>query len=363
MSRLASFSGPSTPSRTPVVSPDPQAGTTTTPKKSKKNAKAGASGKRTGSGALSSPNRNGPSSSIADEWMNQANTPSRASTGRIGGKTIVEDAGFDFMETAIHRKLRQTLLEIRSVARKWNELVKGDGFQVAKELIDTRTTIKYVWGTFTLGNVQLKKKVDRNSLALIPEGQTPRKPIVTPNMFIINEKMIFLEKMVENLQALIERLNTLCEALETLQIEALNDYYILFTSSSNATSSPSFDLTKPLYPTSTWSLSKFTTHIPRLLFPYYLLRLQTLKTMIDELRNPQIEWERARMVLAAWKDGRSLYNRPHQQQQRDYERENDSLLSSSSSPWEMVQIGGVLLEGGWSDELEEMCAAEIPNWK
>ncbi|KAG8797911.1 hypothetical protein FRC18_008835 [Serendipita sp. 400] len=85
--------------------------------------------------------------------------------------------------------------------------------------------------------------------------------------------------------------------------------------------------------------------------------------MITELQNPQIEWERARMVLAAWKDGRSLYNRQHRQQRRHHERENDSLLSSSPSPWEMVQIGGVLLEGGWSDELEEICAVEIPNWK
>ncbi|KAG8753442.1 hypothetical protein FRC14_006030 [Serendipita sp. 396] len=343
MSRLASFAGPSTPSKTPVVSPGPKAGTTITPKKSRKNSKAGAPGKRTGSDAPSPslPDRNGDASPIEDDWKDRLNTPS----SKIGGETIVEDTDFDFVETTIHRKLRQILLEIRSVARKWNELVKGDGFRAAKDLIDSRTTIK-------------------NSLALIPEGQVPRKPVVMPNMVIINEKILFLENMIDKLQSFIERLNTLCDGLETLQAAALNNCYTLTSpSSSTTTSSPYLDPSKPFYPTSTWPLSKFTSQIPLLLFPYYLIQLQTLKTMIAELKTPQIEWERARMVLAAWKDGRSLYSRQYQQQRRYHERENDTFLSSSLSPLEMVQIGGMLLEGGWSDELEEMCAVEIPNWK
>ncbi|KAG8804652.1 hypothetical protein FRC17_005914 [Serendipita sp. 399] len=258
MSRLASFSGPSTPSSAPVAS---QVGiaaattTTTTPIKkssSKKTTKSSTPNRRTESRSSFSPNASsggGNGNGVPEELLV---TPSKSSNGR----TVTEAVSSEFVETVMHRKLRQTLLEIRSVARKWNELVKGDGFRAAKELIDTRTTIK-------------------NALALIPEGQVPRKPIVTPNMLIINEKILFLEKMVLKL-------------------------------------------------------------------------LQILKTMIAEMRNPTIDWERARVVLTAWKDGTSPYHR------RPF---------SSSSSWDTLQIGGLLLEGGWSEQLDEICAVEIPNWK
>jgi hypothetical protein len=34
------------------------------------------------------------------------------------------------------------LFEIRSVARRWEEVTKGDGFKSAKEIVDARTLIE-----------------------------------------------------------------------------------------------------------------------------------------------------------------------------------------------------------------------------
>jgi len=47
-------------------------------------------------------------------------------------------------ETAFHRRLRTTLLEIRSVAVTWDDLVVRDGLDAAKALVDTRTDLSCV---------------------------------------------------------------------------------------------------------------------------------------------------------------------------------------------------------------------------
>jgi hypothetical protein len=47
-------------------------------------------------------------------------------------------------ESTFHRRLRTTLLEIRSVALTWNDLVIRDGLDAAKALVDTRTDLSCV---------------------------------------------------------------------------------------------------------------------------------------------------------------------------------------------------------------------------
>lgn len=47
-------------------------------------------------------------------------------------------------ESPFHRKLRSLLLELRAVARTWDELVLIDGAKAAKSLVDTRTELESV---------------------------------------------------------------------------------------------------------------------------------------------------------------------------------------------------------------------------
>jgi hypothetical protein len=81
-SRLASFRGPSTPNASPVSKPK------------------------------------------------QPNSPSSPSRGPV--------------ESPYHRKLRSALLELRSCARTWDDLVLHDGLKAARTLVDARTELEYV---------------------------------------------------------------------------------------------------------------------------------------------------------------------------------------------------------------------------
>ena len=83
MSRLASFRGPSTPTSSPVAPrPNPT-------------------------------------------------SPSSPSAGRA-------------TESTYHRKLRSLLLELRTCARTWDDLVLHDGLKAARSLVDTRTDLECV---------------------------------------------------------------------------------------------------------------------------------------------------------------------------------------------------------------------------
>jgi hypothetical protein len=46
-----------------------------------------------------------------------------------------------FIKNETHKELRETLLDIRSTANSWEDLVR-DGFKAAKEMVDARTTIQ-----------------------------------------------------------------------------------------------------------------------------------------------------------------------------------------------------------------------------
>jgi hypothetical protein len=115
MSRLASFQGPSTPSKSPIASPNsPRSPEGNTPTKINRSARPRQQGGRK---------------------KNQVDAASALNPSALDDVAV-------FIENEIHKELRETLLDIRRTARSWEDLVRGDGFKAAKEIIDARTTIQ-----------------------------------------------------------------------------------------------------------------------------------------------------------------------------------------------------------------------------
>ncbi|CCA71251.1 hypothetical protein PIIN_05190 [Serendipita indica DSM 11827] len=185
-------------------------------------------------------------------------------------------------------------------------------------IIDSRTTIK-------------------NSLALVPSGQWPNRAIVGPQMIIISDSMKKIEDMFIKMNHFFERISSLCADLEDLYIASTNQYYTL---QAPPAVTSAMDPEAPLYPTSTWSLARFCNCVPRLIPPHYHTLMHSYRLIFDELRQPNIEWERARVLLNAWKDCIPI----HQMQTIEI-------------------IDGISFERGWSEELEEICSVEIQGWR
>jgi hypothetical protein len=143
MSRLASFQGPSTPSKSPVnpseqVSPSPSSKGRKSIKSKQQHGK-NASGTVVQSPSSPSPARPNPSQRKA----NVTGSPHAiAKDEPLNLSTHLDVSGF--IETAVHKRLRQTLFEVRSAARKWEEATKVDGFKAAKDIVDARTLIEYM---------------------------------------------------------------------------------------------------------------------------------------------------------------------------------------------------------------------------
>lgn len=51
-------------------------------------------------------------------------------------------------ESTFHRRLRSTLVDIRTVALIWDDLVLRDGLDAAKGLVDARTDLTYCLTSF-----------------------------------------------------------------------------------------------------------------------------------------------------------------------------------------------------------------------
>jgi hypothetical protein len=101
----------------------------------------------------------------------------------------------------------------------------------------------------------------------------------------------------------------------------------------------------PLFPDTTWSVARFCTVIPPLILPFYHRQIHSLRMICDELRRSDTEWERARSLLALWKEG------------------GTSLTHAFDRDSSFVRIDGLVMEAGWSAELDEICAVEIKGWK
>lgn len=130
MSRLASFHGPSTPSKVPVKSPEQASPSPSS--KPKKPYKAKQNTKNT---SVHSPDPSSPPSTPTRKQGAVADLPIRE-------VSFVFES--DFVETTVHKRLRQILLEIRNATRQWDELTKIEGFKAAKEIVDARTLIESV---------------------------------------------------------------------------------------------------------------------------------------------------------------------------------------------------------------------------
>jgi hypothetical protein len=132
MSRLASFHGPSTPNKNPVEAQSigiPNAiQTQTTPKRSK------------GKGSTKAKNLSDADTVGGRAPSSPLGTPYKVASPRSEGRRG-QALSAEFLETPFHASLRQLVQDIKIVAKKWDETIKGQSFKAAKELVDARTTI------------------------------------------------------------------------------------------------------------------------------------------------------------------------------------------------------------------------------
>jgi hypothetical protein len=204
MSRLASFQGPSTPSKTPV-NPSEQA--SPSPSKGKKSTKPRQQQGKNSSGTVvqspsssSSPARPNPSQKKAKV----TGSPHAIAKDEPLNLSTHQDVS-GFIETAVHKRLRQTLFEIRGAARRWEEATKVDGFKAAKEIVDARTLIEYVIPSLIHQFFIMKfiHRVYRNALAIVPKDRMPSKVVVGPHMCVINEDIRKLDGVLADLVRLL----------------------------------------------------------------------------------------------------------------------------------------------------------------
>jgi hypothetical protein len=132
MSRLASFHGPSTPSKNPVeaqvIGTLNPTQTPTTPKKGK------------GKGTSKTKNTSDADTVGARAPSSPLGTPHKVASPRSEGRRG-QAINAEIFETSFHESFRQIVQDIKTVAKKWDETIKGQSFKAAKELVDARTTI------------------------------------------------------------------------------------------------------------------------------------------------------------------------------------------------------------------------------
>lgn len=97
-------------------------------------------------------------------------------------------------ESPIHRKIRTLLLELRTTCQKWDDLVLIDGLRAAKQLVDARTSLEWVF--FQGPNISLIDSVFSNSLASIPTGDHPRSRIVGPKLHVMDKSISDLDTVI-----------------------------------------------------------------------------------------------------------------------------------------------------------------------
>ncbi|KAF8321441.1 uncharacterized protein EI90DRAFT_3147087 [Cantharellus anzutake] len=258
--RLASFSGPSSPSPNPVR-PQPNA-TPTSPS----------------------------SSSRGNRQQSSSNPPQSPRHGTPQKPQNQSDNNVP-NETTYHRKLRSILLEIKATTITWDEIVLYDGLNAAKGLVDARTELS-------------------NALAVYPPETSPKVAIATPRLLIMEEKLRELGEVILKLEKCFTKLSNLCENVEELAVEAsrlkgMNSIH------------------EPLW--FTWSLNKFAVSIPLLLIPHHR-SLHKHKELLETLRPHSTPFDKARTCIHLWAAQEEL---------------ND---------------------GGWMDEWEDICRAEVRWW-
>lgn len=134
---------------------------------------------------------------------------------------------------------------------------------------------------------------------------------------------------------------SLVENLETMYLQAVTTYYIKPEGIDESCPDPN----APLWPHSTWSLAKFVSVLPILIVKPYHRTLYNLKRLLSILIPSSTSFEKSREILGLWK------TMPHLKSMVDVKEIGTE--SSTIIGW----------QGGWSDELEDICTVEIPGWK
>lgn len=102
-------------------------------------------------------------------------------------------------ESTFHRRLRSTLLDIRTVTFIWDDLVLRDGLDAAKTLVDTRTDLMYLW-TIAHQNLLSLTTGLRNTLATYSGEILPRTVVVGPRIQKMDQSTVklaaFMTKLV-----------------------------------------------------------------------------------------------------------------------------------------------------------------------
>jgi len=168
-------------------------------------------------------------------------------------------------ESTHHRKVRSLLLEIRTVAETWDNIVLVDGMKAAKSLVDTRTDLE-------------------NELSLLPAGMQPRHHVVQPKLAIAEKRIAELDQVIAKLQKQFNRMNMLVDQLENLFHETHKTKGLQVVQ-------------EPLW--ATWSLEKFASSVPDILTPYHR-SLRMHADIVDLLRPHSASFEASRNALTQW---------------------------------------------------------------
>ncbi|KAF8350860.1 hypothetical protein F5887DRAFT_876109 [Amanita rubescens] len=168
-------------------------------------------------------------------------------------------------ESTYHRKTKAYLLELRTIAEAWDDLILLDGLKAIKSLVDTRTDLEYV--------------------APFTPNRLPRTHIVGPKLALIEKHLSELDALIWAQQKMFRRMNTVIDNMEALLIEA------------QKTKGWKWVDEEPMW--LTWSLEKFVTELASILPPYH--RSLALHTqLVDKLRSNSVSFEESRDAVTKW---------------------------------------------------------------
>ncbi|KAF8303078.1 hypothetical protein DL93DRAFT_462189 [Clavulina sp. PMI_390] len=170
------------------------------------------------------------------------------------------------LETTFHRRLRTILLEIRSVALVWDDLILRDGLDAAKGLVDTRTEITNI----------LKSYSD--------DDKSPDKPIVGPRLARLDRHTAELNTVLAKLNKCFKKLQSLVDAMETLHKDAINQKGVEWAA-------------QPLW--LTWSLRSFEARVPNIIH-YHARSLARHTTLVKTLNNDSLPFDEAKAAIEEW---------------------------------------------------------------
>jgi hypothetical protein len=101
---------------------------------------------------------------------------------------------------------------------------------------------------------------------------------------------------------------------------------------------------------STWTSTQLVQLFSACILPFHLRSLHWHSQMVVLLRKNDLEWEQARGLLNILREGSNGWTSMVE-------------ITHTYPHNDLVQLYGITIKGGWSEELEDMCKTELPGWK